>query len=112
MACTVTTGGAISGYCAIGRLLIAARPASTMKIERTAAKIGRSMKKRESMLFLRRWLGGGLAARLRRRLSACFRNAHRRAGPETHQAIGDDAVARLHALGHHPGVPRPVADFD
>ena len=43
-----TTGGAISGYCAIGSARIAARPASTMKIESTAAKIGRSMKKRES----------------------------------------------------------------
>src|SRR3989441_7801379 len=38
-ACTVTTGGAISGYCAIGRLRIAARPASTMKMETTAAKM-------------------------------------------------------------------------
>src|SRR6266853_1467621 len=45
----VTTGGAISGYWAIGRLRIAARPAITMKIESTAAKIGRSMKKRENM---------------------------------------------------------------
>src|SRR5690242_17463955 len=51
-ACTVTTGGAISGYCAIGRFLIAASPASTMKIESTAAKIGRSMKKRENMACL------------------------------------------------------------
>src|SRR5436305_8949036 len=48
-ACTVTTGGAMSGYCAIGRFLIAARPASTMKIDNTAAKIGLSMKKRENM---------------------------------------------------------------
>src|SRR5437773_12362716 len=43
----VTTGGAISGYCAIGRLRIADRPASTRNTEITAAKIGRSMKKRE-----------------------------------------------------------------
>src|SRR5512139_859755 len=48
-ACTVTTGGAISGYCATGSVRIAASPASTMKIEITAAKIGRSMKKRENM---------------------------------------------------------------
>src|SRR5688572_15027917 len=46
---TVTTGGAISGYCAIGSTRIAASPAMTMKIESTAAKIGRSMKKREIM---------------------------------------------------------------
>src|SRR6266852_7458494 len=48
----VTTGGAISGYWAIGRLRIAARPAITMKIESTAAKMGRSMKKRENMMEL------------------------------------------------------------
>src|SRR5258705_6531087 len=48
-ALTVTTGGAISGYCAIGRLRIADRPASTRNTEITAAKIGRSMKKRENM---------------------------------------------------------------
>src|SRR5262245_16947694 len=50
MARTVTTGGAISGYWAIGSTRIAARPAITMKIESTAAKIGRSMKKREIMV--------------------------------------------------------------
>src|SRR6185295_11550740 len=49
VALTVTTGGAISGYCAIGRLRIADRPASTRNVEITAAKIGRSMKKRENM---------------------------------------------------------------
>src|ERR1043165_7887974 len=48
-ACTVTTGGAISGYCAIGKERIAARPASTMKVEMTAANSGRSMKKRENI---------------------------------------------------------------
>jgi hypothetical protein len=37
------------GYCAIGSTRIDARPASTRKIEMTAAKIGRSMKKREIM---------------------------------------------------------------
>jgi multidrug efflux pump subunit AcrB len=46
---TVTTGGAISGYCAMGSERIAARPASTRNSEMTAAKIGRSMKKRESI---------------------------------------------------------------
>src|SRR5438876_6793683 len=48
---TVTTGGAISGYCAIGRLRIAESPASTRNTEITAAKIGRSMKKRENMVL-------------------------------------------------------------
>ncbi len=46
---TCTTGGAISGYCAIGKTRIAARPASTMNSAMTTAKMGRSMKKRESM---------------------------------------------------------------
>src|SRR6185437_16299779 len=49
VAVTVTTGGAISGYCAIGSERIAASPASTMNVARTIAKTGRSMKKRESM---------------------------------------------------------------
>src|SRR5689334_13099163 len=49
VACTVTTGGAISGYCAIGSDRIAARPASTMNVARTIAKTGRSMKKRENI---------------------------------------------------------------
>src|SRR5881275_3588212 len=48
-ACTVTTGGAISGYCAIGSERIEASPARTMKVEMTAAKRGRSMKNRENM---------------------------------------------------------------
>src|SRR6187402_3378629 len=49
MAVTVTTGGAISGYCAIGSERLADSPAMTMKIASTAAKIGRSMKNRENM---------------------------------------------------------------
>ena len=49
MAATSTWGGAISGYWAMGRLRMAARPAITMKIEITMAKMGRSMKKRENM---------------------------------------------------------------
>src|SRR5258705_7061740 len=62
-ALTVTTGGAISGYCAIGRLRIADRPASTRNTEITAAKIGRSMKKRENMFGCPRayFFAGGAA---------------------------------------------------
>src|SRR3954447_20371142 len=44
---TVTEGGAIWGYWASGRLNRAMPPASVMTIDRTAAKIGRSMKNRE-----------------------------------------------------------------
>src|SRR5438874_5948115 len=92
-ACTVTTGGAISGYCAMGRLRIAARPASTMKMDSTAAKIGLSMKNRENMgLFLRLRF---LRLRLRRRLCPCLGDAHRRSRPEAHQAFDDHGIARL-----------------
>src|ERR1035437_5322804 len=46
---TETEGGAICGYCAIGRFFIDTRPAKVMMIEMTAANIGRSIKKREIM---------------------------------------------------------------
>src|SRR6516225_2701474 len=42
-------GGVMSGYCAMGRLTTAMRPASTMTIEMTHAKTGRSMKKRANI---------------------------------------------------------------
>ena len=40
-----TVGGAISGYSAIGSVRCAMAPTMRMMIDRTAAKIGRSMKK-------------------------------------------------------------------
>ena len=42
----VTVGGAICGYCAIGSLNAAAKPASTIIIDKTEAKIGRVIKNR------------------------------------------------------------------
>ena len=47
---TCTVGGEIGGYCASGRLTTAIAPASVITIESTAAKIGRSIKKREITL--------------------------------------------------------------
>jgi len=44
---TLTTGGAISGYCAMGRRLTETTPMITNTIDMTAAKIGLSMKKCE-----------------------------------------------------------------
>src|SRR5947199_6618136 len=41
-------GGVICGYCATGRVQTAMPPARVMTIDSTAAKIGRSMKKREN----------------------------------------------------------------
>ena len=46
---TVTWTGVIVGYCWTGSTYIATRPARLMMIATTAAKIGRSMKKRENM---------------------------------------------------------------
>src|SRR4051812_46314374 len=44
---TLTVGGAMSGYWAMGRVVTATPRARTMTIEITAAKIGRSMKNLE-----------------------------------------------------------------
>src|ERR1700682_1020736 len=61
---TLMTGGAISGYWAIGRRKNDTAPRITKTIEITAAKIGRSMKKceirigRPSVLGLRGARGG------------------------------------------------------
>src|SRR5213592_100403 len=114
-ATTLTTGGAISGYCAIGSERIADRPAMTKKIDSTAAKIGRSMKKRENMgraprgLLGRRGGLGGPAGRGRRRL----RELHRCAGEEdARHAVDDDVVAGGQALGDDPAVGELVADDD
>ncbi len=41
-------GGVICGYCAIGSVQTATPPVSTMMMDTTVAKIGRSMKKREN----------------------------------------------------------------
>ena len=49
---TLMTGGAISGYCAIGSRPIDTRPRITNTTEITAAKIGRSMKKCEMRIAL------------------------------------------------------------
>src|SRR3990172_7945185 len=59
----VTVGGAISGYCAIGRMREAISPASVMMIAMTDAKIGRWMKNRDICSLLLR--GGGSACGLR-----------------------------------------------
>src|SRR5215468_8477084 len=99
-AVTVTTGGAISGYCAIGSVRIAASPASTKNSAITAAKIGRSMKKREimgSLLALRLGLGrclvgrGGGGARRARRGS----ERNRCVGPQLGDTVDDDLIAGL-----------------
>ena len=47
---TSTVGGAISGYCATGSVNRAMPPPSVMKMDSTAAKMGRLMKKRENTI--------------------------------------------------------------
>src|SRR6185503_2514394 len=95
MARTVTTGGAISGYCAIGSTRIAARPAMVMKTEITAAKIGLSMKNRENIYL---FCGG-----------FWFSDLYRRSRPQFHDAVDDHLVAFLEARGDDPLVLRPLA---
>jgi len=46
VAVTLTEGGAMPGYCATGRVMIASTPTPMIRIEITQAKTGRSMKKR------------------------------------------------------------------
>ena len=52
---TWTVGGVISGYCAMGSCQTNTSPASVIRIEMTAANMGRSMKNRESITGLLRW---------------------------------------------------------
>src|SRR5262245_14491925 len=130
---TVTTGGAISGYCAIGSTRIEASPAMTIKIDSTAAKIGLSIKKREIMispceLFFvrgrRRGFIGSVVCRfavafgirfralrlgLRRIRGRGFRIAHlhRRTGTDFHHAIDNDTLARLEAAIDRPAIADP-----
>src|SRR5207237_6878323 len=94
-AVTVTTGGAISGYCATGSTRIAASPAMMMNTESTAAKIGRSMKKRDSIELLFR-------CGVRRVLRFC--DLRRSARAELKDTVGDHALAGLEPRGDHPGV--------
>ena len=49
---TCTVGGVMRGYCASGKENSATPPASVMTMDSTAAKIGRSMKKRENTSLL------------------------------------------------------------
>ena len=56
---TTTVGGAISGYCAMGNWNAAMPPTSTMTMDRTAAKIGRRMKKWEKFKAMKPYLQPG-----------------------------------------------------
>src|SRR3974377_1260585 len=87
---TVMVGGAISGYCAMGRRKNATPPRIRKMMETTDAKIGRSMKKWEMRI------ARPLFRRLRRRGRASRRllllRRHLLAGPRAHQTVDDHAV--------------------
>src|SRR5262245_28441688 len=80
----------MSGYCATGSVQTAMPPARTMRIDRTEAKMGRSMKKRENMRLASSLLTGGLASTVMTRrggeTSQGSWNA-RRGGPH-HSGVG------------------------
>jgi hypothetical protein len=73
----ITVGGVISGYWATGSVSEAMRPAITMMIEMTDAKIGRLMKKRDMDGALNPWPAQRPG---RRRLAAGARAFARRVG--------------------------------
>src|SRR5580698_1518773 len=83
---TLITGGAISGYWAIGSRENDTPPRITNTMETTAAKIGRSMKKCERRISLRL----GFVRPLGRRVIRLRRD--RLIGTGAHQAIDDDMV--------------------
>src|SRR5256885_6119625 len=100
LALTTTVGGTISGNCAIGSWKMASPPTMTMTIDRTAAKIGRSIKKWENFigasgprLLLRGGGGvGGLGPAL---ASGRF---HLGARPNRHQAVNHHPIIGLNSL--------------
>src|SRR6185312_12056786 len=106
---TVTCTGVIVGYCCTGRNSTASPPASMKMIATTAAKIGRSMKKRENMRGAAAYFG---AARLRSRRRDVRRRVDLGAGREAQRAVDDHRVAVLEALVDEPVVAVPVADVD
>src|SRR6202042_1631288 len=98
---TTTVGGTISGYSLIGRLGIASKPATVIKMARTVAKIGRSMKNEE--IFIAWALRCGRpAGRCRRRVGPHVYALRRNRDSRVHalRAVHDDHIAGLEALAH------------
>src|SRR6476469_5243617 len=102
---TTTDGGTTSGYSEIGSLKMASKPATKMMIDRTAAKIGRSMKNLEKFMCL---LLGLRLARCDFHVGRFFTifhgddfRRHRRAGLHPLQTVDHDLLARLDPVAHH-----------
>src|SRR5712664_3350694 len=101
---TTTVGGAISGYCAMGNWNAAMPPTSTMTMDRTAAKIGRRMKKWEKF----KALFGGCSLR---RPFPRFRLCHD-TWSHTQQSFHDDLFARLEPFLHYSQAVNHRSDLD
>src|SRR5260370_3530565 len=95
---TLTTGGAMSGYCATGSRPTDTTPTMTKTIETTAAKIGRSMKKWERRMRDSRSIGADLSAGGRRGRGARLLRRNPCAGASAHQAVDDDVVVGCQTL--------------
>src|SRR5580692_4851933 len=108
---TTTVGGTISGYSLIGRFGIASKPATVIRIARTVAKIGRSMKNEE--IFMRSLRRGRRAGHGGRRVGphvyALRRNRDSRVHPL--RAVHDDYIAGLEALAHDAQAVNHAAEF-
>src|SRR5258706_5565758 len=100
----VTAGGAMIGYCEIGRRVIDMMPAMLMISAMTQATIGRSMKKRDSDMGGVPSAGRGCRSRRggRRWRAARFAGLHRHSRLHLLQALDDQAVARVQAVLHEP----------
>src|SRR6266850_7297095 len=84
---TTTVGGTISGYCAMGNWNTAIPPTSTMTIDRTAAKMGRRIKKWEKFMAIQ------LFCRCTLRRGAPRFCVDHHARPHQHQSFDDDGFA-------------------
>src|ERR1700689_2462121 len=108
---TTTVGGTISGYSLIGRLGIGSKPATVIKMARTVAKIGRSMKNEE--IFMGTLRCGRRASRSGRPVGthvyALRRN--RDSGMHALRAVHYDHIAGLEALAHDAQAVNHAAEF-
>src|SRR6266446_2698500 len=120
-------GGVICGYWAMGRVHTAIPPARVITMDSTAAKIGRSMKKRENMIVSGPWsvVSGRsqkivplLTLDLRLLTGRCGEVFRGRlgldldAGADALLAADDDPFPRLQAAVDHASAVLERADLD
>src|SRR6188508_861428 len=100
----MTVGGAMSGYCAIGRIELATSPAITMMIAMTPASTGRSMRNFENMSACRCRSCGRTRFRWRLRDDRDTRL-------QLHEIVDDHSVADVHSAVDDPVCTDPGADL-